>query len=426
MGMYELAKKLYPIHRSITGDGVRQSLEIIKAEIPIELKEVPCGEKVFDWEIPPEWNIKDAYVLDLSSGKKVINFKEHNLHIVGYSIPINKECSYEELLPHLHYIKDQPQAIPFVFSYYEEQWGFCLSYESFIKLDKNTNYKVIIDSDLNPKGSLTYAELILPGESDKELFFSSYICHPQMCNNELSGPVVLTELVKYVQDKKDRRFTYRFVIIPETIGSITYLSQNLKHLKEKVFGGYILTCVGDERAYSYIPSRLGNNISDRVAKYALSNFTDGFIEYSWLDRGSDERQYCAPGVDLPVCSITRSKYLAYSEYHTSLDNFDVVTKKGLEQSFSLYSKIIDIFEKNTKLKINVLGEPQLGKRGLYHNLPKKDKSLNKRSKDLKNFISYCDGNHTILDISEKIEVEFEECVLLSNILKDNNLLKEET
>lgn len=426
MGMYELAKKLYPIHRSITGDGVRQSLEIIKSEIPIEFKEVPCGEKVFDWEIPPEWNIKDAYVLDFSSGKKVINFKEHNLHIVGYSIPINKECSYDELLPHLHYIKEQPKAIPYVFSYYEEQWGFCLSYENFLKLDKKTNYKVFIDSDHNPKGSLTYAELILPGESDEELFFSSYICHPQMCNNELSGPVVLTELAKYVQDKKDRRFTYRFVIVPETIGSITYLSQNLKHLKEKVFGGYNLTCVGDERAYSYIPSRLGNNISDRIAKYALTEFTDGFIKYSWLDRGSDERQYCAPGVDLPICSITRSKYHSYPEYHTSLDNFEVVTKKGLEGSFFLYSKIIDIFENNIKPKVNVLGEPQLGKRGLYLNLSKKDAPSRIRDRDLKNFISYCDGNHTILDISEIIEVEFEECVLLSNILKDNNLLHEET
>jgi len=426
MGMYELAKKLYPIHRSITGDGVRKSLEIIKEQIPIEIKEVPCGEKVFDWEIPPEWNIRDAYVLDLSSGKKVIDFKEHNLHIVGYSIAVDEELTYEELTPHLHYIEKQPSAIPYVFSYYEEQWGFCLSYEQFLKLDKKTKYKVFIDSDLDPQGSLTYAELIIPGENEEELFFSSYICHPQMCNNELSGPVLLTQLAKFVLDLKERRYTYRFIIIPETIGSITYLSKNLKHMKKKVFGGYNLTCVGDERVYSYIPSRLGNNISDRVAKYALSNFTDRFIEYSWLDRGSDERQYCAPGVDLPICSITRSKYQAYPEYHTSLDNFDLVTKKGLEQSFSLYSKIIHIFEKNIKPKIKVLGEPQLGKRGLYLNLSKKDSPSRIQDRDLKNFISYCDGNHSVLDITEILGLHFDECLVLLNILKDNNLLRSET
>lgn len=426
MGMIELAKELYPIHRSITGEGVRKSLEIIKEQVPIEIKEVPCGEKVFDWEIPSEWNIKDAYVLDLSSGKKVIDFKEHNLHIVGYSVPIEEELTYKELIPHLHYIENQPDAIPYVFSYYEEQWGFCLSYEQFLNLDKEAKYKVFIDSELDPKGSLTYAELIIPGEIEEELFFSSYICHPQMCNNELSGPVLLTELAKFILDFKERRFTYRFVIIPETIGSITYLSKNLEYMKKKVIGGYNLTCVGDERVYSYIPSRLGNNISDRIAKYALSNFTDGFIEYSWLDRGSDERQYCAPGVDLPICSITRSKYHTYPEYHTSLDNFDVVTKKGLEQSFSLYSKIINIFENNIKPKIKVLGEPQLGKRGLYLNLSKKDTPSRIQDRDLKNFISYCDGNHSVLDISEILELDFDECLILSNILNDNNLLEPET
>jgi Uncharacterized protein conserved in bacteria with an aminopeptidase-like domain len=281
---------------------------------------------------------------------------------------VSREMSYEQLVPNLYYLKNQPDAIPYITSYYKRNWGFCLSYNDFKKMNRDTTYKVLIDSDFDSNGVLNYGELLIPGESKEEIFFSSYICHPQMVNNELSGPSVLAGIADYLIDKNNY-YSYRFVLIPETIGSIIYLSKNLKHLKKYVKGGFNITCVGDERDWGLIPSRYGNNISDKIAEHVLKHNVDKFTKYSWLDRGSDERQYCAPGIDLPISSITRTKYGRYPEYHTSLDDFNVVTKKGLEQSLEVYLKCIKIFEmgKNIKPKMRVLGEPQLGKRGLYPN-----------------------------------------------------------
>tara|TARA_Y100000590_G_scaffold138186_1_gene158196 strand:+ start:29076 stop:30353 length:1278 start_codon:yes stop_codon:yes gene_type:complete len=420
MKMIELVQKLYPIHRSLTGNGVRESLKIIQGEIPIEIKEVPCGTQVLDWTIPPEWNIKEAFVRNQSTGEKVIDFSEHNLHIMGYSQPVNKVCDFDELSQHLYFLEDQPDAIPFVCSYYNERWGFCLTYNDFLKLDKEANYEVIIDCEHNPKGSLTYAEIILKGKSDKEVFFSTYICHPQMCNNELSGPALTTQLAKHIMEI-DNYYSYRFILIPETIGSITYLAKNITHLKKKVKAGFNLSCVGDNRTYSYVPSRLGDNLSDKVAKFCLDNYVESYDSYTWLDRGSDERQYCAPGVDLPICSVTRSKYHTYPEYHTSLDNFDVVTEEGLQGAFSIYKKIIFVLENNFYPKVTVLGEPQLGKRGLFDAIVVKGSP--KRIKNIKNFLAFSDGDHSILDISHKLDVDFAECAEIMDILEEKGLIE---
>lgn len=423
MNLLDFCKNLYNVPRSLTGNGVVQSLKYIQNIIPLEIKQVPSGTKVFDWEVPPEWNIRDAYIIDLSTNEKVVDFMDHNLHVVGYSIPIEKELDFQELQKHLYYIENQPNAIPYITSYYSKRWGFCLSYNKFKSLNKISKYKVYIDSDLNPKGNLTYGEYFIRGESDQEIFFSSYICHPQMVNNELSGPAILTGLANHLSKRKNY-FSYRFVLIPETIGSITYLSKNLSHLKNHVFGGFNLTCLGDERSWGFIPSRYGNNISDKVAKQVLKEKIGEYIEYSWLDRGSDERQYCSPGVDLPISSVTRSKYGEYPEYHTSLDNFDLVTERGLTESLSFFLNCIDVFEKNRyKPRINVLCEPQLGKRGLYPTISSKESG--KIVRNMMNFISYCDGTNSILEISNMCKIDFEEAYDYFLKLKENKLVYEE-
>lgn len=420
MNLIKFCQDLYRIPRSITGHGVQYTLNYIKSYVPIEIKNVKSGTKVFDWEIPPEWNINKAYVINLKTKKKVIDFENHNLHIMGYSKAINQIMTFDELDKKLHYLKEQPNAIPYVTSYYKKRWGFCVSFNDYKKLDRNAKYQVVIDSNFKENGNLTYGELLIKGKSDEEIFFSTYVCHPQMVNNELSGPAVLTGIAKTLINRTNH-YSYRFVFIPETIGSITYLSKNLNHLKKYVVGGYNVTCVGDERAWGLIPSRYGNNISDKIAYHVLKSHYPNFTHYSWLDRGSDERQYCAPGIDLPISSVTRSKYGEYPEYHTSLDNFDLVTKKGLTESLEFYLKCINIFEKNfINPKMNVLCEPNLGKRGLYSTLSTKNSG--KIERNMSNFISFCDGTNSILDISELCKIEFDECYKYYCTMKENNLI----
>jgi len=264
--MYELVKRLFPICRSITGNGVRETLKIIQEYIPIEIYEVPTGTKVFDWTVPKEWNIKDAYVMD-ANGNKIIDFKKNNLHVLGYSIPVNKALSLSELQEHLYSLPEQPEAIPYVTSYYKERWGFCIAHKDR-ELLKEGEYKVFIDSELKD-GSLTYGELIIPGKSENEVFLSTYICHPSMANNELSGPAVTTFLTKWILSKQ-RRNTYRIIFIPETIGSITYLSKNLEVMKKNVIAGFNVSCVGDDKVYSYLPTRKGDTYADKIALNILS------------------------------------------------------------------------------------------------------------------------------------------------------------
>lgn len=402
--MHEWASDLFPITRSLTGPGVRETLAYIKQLMPeLEIQSIPSGYKAFDWVVPDEWFIHEAWIKD-EVGNVIVDFKEHNLHVVGYSTPVNKWLTLAELNEYLYSLPEQPDAIPYITSYYKKRWGFCLTHNQRKSL-KPGKYHAFVKSELI-QGVLNYGEIILPGKNSKEVLLSTYICHPSMANNELSGPVVTTALARWLSEMQDRRYTYRIVFIPETIGSIVYLSKHLEHLKKHVFAGFNLTCIGDNLCYSYLPSRNGNTLSDKVALHVLKNTYPNFKQYTWLDRGSDERQYCSPGVDLPIATIMRSKYGTYPEYHTSLDDLSLVTPSGLEGGFKVLQKAIDVIEKNFVPKLSVLCEPQLGKRGLYPNLSEKGSGLAVRN--MMNMISYCDGSVSLLEIAEKINVTFDE------------------
>lgn len=397
--MHELAKTLWPINRSITGQGVRQTLSIIKREIPeLAIKEVPSGTTVFDWTVPKEWIVKEAYI-KTPSGDKICQFSKNNLHLVGYSTAVDKKISLSELQNHLHSLPDQPSAIPYVTSYYEKRWGFCLTHADRLLL-REGDYHVVIDSD-HFDGSLTYGELVIPGTSSKEIFLSTYVCHPSMANNELSGPCVTTFLVKQLLQHKNLRYTYRIVYVPETIGSICYISKNLSNLKQNVFAGFNITCVGDDRNYSYLPSRDGATPSDKIAMHVLSYLCPSFKKYEWSDRGSDERQYCSPGVDLPIASIMRTKYGEYAEYHTSLDDLtNVMTPDGLFGGFTALWRALEAFEKNAYPRALMLCEPQLSKRGLYPSLSRK-KNIGDETTLLMDLLSWSDGSRSLVDIAER-------------------------
>ena len=392
--MHALCTRLFPLNRSLTGEGVRQTLEILNEYMPdLDIHEVPSGTKCFDWEVPDEWVISAGYI-EGPDGNKIIDFAVNNLHVVGYSVPINQTLSLEELQTKLHSIEHMPDAIPYVTSYYEDNWGFCISDKQRKSL-KPGKYRAVIDSE-KKSGNMTYGELLIPGQSEEEVLISTYICHPSMANNELSGPVVATFLSEWISSF-DNQYTYRFVFVPETIGSIYYISENLDHLKEKVIAGFVLSCLGDDRTYSYLPSRKGNTLADRAAKHALKYIFPKFMEYSFLDRGSDERQYCSPGVDLPVASILRSKYGEYDEYHTSLDNLEFVTPSGLLGGLTALKKSIKTIELNKVYKVTNCCEPQLGKRNLYPNLSKNNRCS--IIKDRMNLLAYSDGIVDLLEIA---------------------------
>lgn len=414
--MYELVKRLFPICRSLTGNGVRETLKIIQEHIPIKIQEVLTGTKVFDWTVPREWNIHDAFIED-ESGNKIIDFKRNNLHVVGYSIPVDRWVSLSYLQEHLYSLEDQPDAIPYVTSYYTERWGFCIAHNQRVKL-KEGKYRVFIDSSLK-EGHLTYGEYIIPGKEEQEVFLSTYICHPSMANNELSGPVVTTFLAKWLSELNHRRYTYRIIFIPETIGSIVYLCHNYDKMKKNIIAGFVVTCVGDDRSFSFLASRQANTLADKVALHVLKHMVRDFKVYSFLDRGSDERQYCSPGIDLPVCSVMRTRYGEYPEYHTSLDNLDLITPSGLLGGYTVLHKCIECIENNETLKVAVLCEPQMGKRGLRPTLSTKNKNIGKEIRNMMNLLAYSDGKHSLIEIAETINVP------LWGILETVKKLKEE-
>lgn len=417
--MYTLVKNLFPICRSLTGNGVRETLAKLKEIVPeMNIYEVPTGTQVMDWTIPKEWNIKDAWIKD-SAGRKIIDFKKNNLHIMGYSTPVHKKVSREELLQIVYTLPEQPDLIPYITSYYKERYGFCMTENQKQHL-KDEPYEICIDSELK-EGSLTYADIVIPGKTDKEILLSTYVCHPSMANNELSGPAISIHLAKWLKERGNNYYTYRFVYNPETIGSITYISKNLEHLKSKVKAGFVLTCCGDEGEFSYLASCYGNTLADKVAKNVLQYERPAYKTYSFLERGSDERQYGAPGVDLPVCSVMRTKYGIYPEYHTSGDDLNFVTANALGETFEMYQKIIIALEHNKKYKINCLCEPQLGKRGLYPTLSTKESG--KSVINLTNFIAYCNGKNDLIDISNIIHVPVEELVAFVKKLTAANLLE---
>ena len=416
--IYNIAAELFPIPRSLTGKGVRQTFEILKKYAKdLNVFEIPTGTKVFDWTVPEEWEINDAYIED-ESGNKIIDFKENNLHVMGYSTPVDEWTDLEGLLKYVYTEPSAPDAIPYITSYYKRRFGFCMS-ENLKNSLKPGKYHMYIDSRLF-EGSLSYGEIVIPGEIEDEILFTTYVCHPSMANNECSGPSVAIALANYIQNLPSHKYTYRFVFGPETIGSVAYICTHFKHLKEHVKAAFNLSCVGDDRVYSMLHSRYANTFADKALLNILKYHTKSLIEYSYLDRGSDERQYNAPGVDIPMVTFSRSRYTQYPEYHTSLDNMDLVSPAGFEGSFEVLTKLVDALENNAYYKINVLCEPQLGKRGLYPSISRRGQY--DAVMMITNFIAYSDGTNDLFDISNIVGVPVDELIKIKNELMENGIL----
>jgi aminopeptidase-like protein len=418
--MYELIEKLYPICRSITGDGVRYTLKIIRTEIPIRIKEVKSDTKVFDWTVPGEWNIKDAYIKN-SKGDKIVDFKINNLHVVNYSAPVRKTVSLKELKKHLFSLPNHPDWIPYRTSYYDEKWGFCLSHKQLLDL-KDEQYEVAINSSLE-KGSLTYGELLIKGALTEEVLISTHVCHPSMCNDNLSGIAVATYLAKYLSQTKNR-YSYRFLFIPGTIGSITWLALNEKRTK-KIKHGLVLTGLGDSGSITYKKSRRGNAEIDRVAEYVLKNSGDNYSIIDFYPFGYDERQYCSPGFNLPMGTFMRSPHGKYPEYHTSADNLKFIKSENLNDSLQKIKAIIEVLEGNrTFLNLNPKCEPQLGKRGIYKTMNSVGEKKAKLQTAILWILNLSDGNNSLVDIAQKSSYGFDLIKDASIILLKNKLLKE--
>lgn len=416
---YRVIKDLYPICRSISGDGLRRTLRYLQHDVPMELVEVPTGTKVLDWTVPREWNITDAYVKD-SSGRRVIDFQESNLHVVNYSIPVSQRMSLSELKPHLHTLPDQPQSIPYRTSYYHETWGFCLSYLDFLALDEG-EYEVHIDSSLKD-GHLTYGEYLIPGETADEVLISCHACHPSLCNDNLSGVAVASRLAKYLSPLS-LRYSYRFVFIPGTIGAITWLAKN-RESTERIKHGLVLTCLGDRGPSTYKRSRRGDAEIDRVVCHVLKHSNTDFSVVDFSPNGYDERQYCSPAFNLPVGCMMRTPWAQFPEYHTSADNLEFVRPESLADSFLKILSAIAILEENrTYLNQSPAGEPQLGRRGLYRKIGgETDESLDELA--LLWVLNLSDGRHNLLDIATRAGIPFAQVSRAAHVLTEHDLLEE--
>ncbi|HWF60691.1 MAG TPA: DUF4910 domain-containing protein [Nitrospira sp.] len=417
--LHNFIVELYPICRSITGEGVRATLRAIRKRIPLEMHEVPSGTKVFDWTVPMEWNVSDAYVSD-REGKRVIDFKAHNLHLMSYSLPIRQKMPLADLKPHLFTLPEHPEWIPYRTSYYKENWGFCLRHADFERLSDD-EYDVVIDSSLRP-GSLTYGEFYVPGEISDEILVSCHVCHPSMCNDNLSGITVAVKLAETMATRS-RRYSYRFLFIPGTIGSITWLAQN-EQVVSRIKHGLVLTGVGDAGNITYKKSRQGNAEIDRAMAHVLrhSGKTSTIIDF--FPYGYDERQYCSPGFDLPVGCFMRAPHGQYPEYHSSADNLDFVKTDSLVQSYTRCLEVWELLEGNrTYMNQNPKCEPQLGRRGLYRAVAGQQE---KQWTELALFwvLNASDGHQTLLDIAERADLPFGKIQSAAEVLLEVGLLKE--
>ncbi len=419
--MHHLVAELYPICRSITGNGVRATLRAIGAHIPLTQNEVPTGTPVLDWTVPREWNIRDAYVKN-SAGDRVIDFRAHNLHVVNYSVPVQATLSLAELKLHLHTLPDQPDLIPYRTSYYKDYWGFCLAHNDMLKLAEG-DYEVRIDSTLEP-GSLTYGECYLPGtdRNQDEVLISCHVCHPSLADDNLSGIAVATALAQRLQSQL-HRLSYRFVFIPGTIGSITWLARN-EGVVSRIKHGLVLTCVGDAGAFTYKRSRRGDAVIDRAVAHVLKQSNQPNQQIDFFPYGYDERQYCSPGFNLPIGCFMRSQHGTFPEYHTSADTVDFVKPEKLEESLEMLWSVIEVLEKNRVfVNLSPKGEPQLGKRGLYEGL---GASADRRQYELALLwvLNQSDGEHSLLDIAERADMPFEVIARAADALEKASLLKE--
>lgn len=416
--MYQLMTRLYPICRSITGDGFRASVRLLQQHIPLEIHEVPSGTPVFDWTVPKEWNIRDAYVKN-TCGEKVIDFQQSNLHVVNYSIPIHQKMSLAELRDHLFSIPDQPEWIPYRTSYYKENWGFCLSHRQLQSLEEG-EYEVYIDASLEA-GHLTYGEYYLPGQTGDEVLISCHSCHPSLCNDNLSGMALATFLAKYL-GQLSLRYSYRFLFIPGAIGAITWLCLNETQVN-RIKHGLVVACVGDPGKSTYKRSRQGEAEIDRAVKHVLKHSGQDYEIVDFSPYGYDERQYCSPGFNLPVGSLTRTPHGRYAEYHTSADNLDLVQPAYLADSLAKYLAVINVLENNQKyLNTNPKCEPQLGKRGLYGALGgQKEAKINELA--MLWVLNLADGHHSLLDIAERSALSFDTIQTAAAALLKHNLLQ---
>jgi aminopeptidase-like protein len=414
--------RLWSITRSLTGNGNRETLKILSEIIDLKITEVPSGTECFDWTVPPEWNIKEAWIKD-SKGNNIVDFSENNLHILGYSEPFQGKLSFEELKSHLYTLPDQPDLIPYLTSYYKRRWGFCLTHNEFLKLDQNETYEVLIDSSLDEKGSMTIGEAILKGKSDKEILFSTYICHPSLASNELSGPLVSAFIYNKLKEKKELNYTYRFIFVPETIGSIYSLSVYGEHWKSNLEAGFVITCIGDDGKFTYKRSRIGHSLPDRAVETILKQTENDFNLIDFFPGGSDERQYCSPGFNLPVGSLMRTMYGKYREYHTSADNKDYVSFEAMEKSVEKYIEVIDLIEKNKKY-INKIPycEPQLGKRGLYPTLGSQ-KGTQHAVEAMMWVLNLSDGENDLISISERSKIPVKDLIPVIDKLIKNGILE---
>ncbi len=421
--MYQLVETLYPICRSITGAGVRETMAHIQRLLPITVHEVPTGTPVFDWTVPKEWAIRDAYVAN-SRGERVIDFKKSNLHVLNYSSPVNQSMTLAELRPHLYTLPEQPDWIPYRTSYYQEKWGFCLTQnqlDALQKADVGGTYQVVIDATL-AAGSLTYGEYVIPGASTDEVLISCHTCHPSLCNDNLSGIALTTYLARHLETVQNRHYTYRFLFIPGTIGSITWLALNEAKTKN-IKHGLVVVCVGDAGKFSYKTSRQGDALIDRAAKHVLTSTKETFNLIEFYPYGYDERQYCSPGFNLAVGSLSRSTHGKFPEYHSSADNLSFVNAKQMTESLEVYMKVLDVLENDQILvNQNPKCEPQLGKRGLYGNV---GATIHRPTFEMALLwiLNQADGSNSLLDIAKRAQLPFETIKQAAKALQACDLLK---
>ncbi|MDF5717832.1 MAG: DUF4910 domain-containing protein [Rhizonema sp. NSF051] len=418
--VYELISNLYPLCRSITGDGLRKTLHILQQYIPLAMHEVPTGTQVFDWTVPREWNIRDAYIKN-SAGEKIVDFRKSNLHVLNYSTPIHTKMPLDDLKAHLFTLPDRPDWVPYRTSYYKENWGFCLSHNQLLEL-KDEEYEVYIDSSLED-GHLSYGEYYIKGEKEDEVLISCHACHPSLANDNLSGIALATFLAKHLSQISPS-FSYRFIFIPGTIGSITWLAQNETHV-DKIKHGLVLTCLGDTGKSHYKKSRRGDAEIDKAVIHVLKQSNQDYEIQEFSPYGYDERQFCSPGFNLPVGCFMRSPHGTYPQYHTSADNLDLVQPQALADSLNKILSIIQILENNRKyVNQNPKCEPQLGKRGLYSAIGGLT-DTKKTEMAMLWILNLSDGDHTLLDISEKSCLEFDLIKKTADTLRQFDLLKEQ-
>jgi aminopeptidase-like protein len=417
--LYQLISELYPICRSITGNGFRETLRVIKQQIPLQVHEVPTGTQVFDWTVPKEWNIKNAYIKN-SKGQKIIDFKDSNLHVVSYSTPIHQKISFQELKAHLFTLPEHPDWIPYRTSYYGESWGFCLRHEQYLKL-QDEEYEVFIDSSLEA-GHLTYGEYFIPGQVSDEVLISCHACHPSLCNDNLSGIAVAVFLARQIRQLTPR-YSYRFLFIPGTIGSITWLALNEAKV-DQIKHGLVLTCLGDAGNLTYKRSRRGGAEIDQIAAYVLKNFAQQAETIDFFPYGYDERQYCSPGFNLAVGCLMRSPHGTFLEYHTSADDLNFVQPQYLADSFSKCLLILNILDNNrVYLNQNPKCEPQLGKRGLYRAIGgQKDSGLDEMA--ILWVLNLSDGENSLFKIAERSAMPFDSIKNSADALLEHGLLIE--